>query len=125
VHDGVEHADGDPGAQAADEEALGAAGGGPLLGEEQAGEGQVAGLLLGSVSGCSEASFWRRSGTSSPLSTSRQNSAGFDIRYGMSSLCSTVRKALSSGFLALGRIWVSRRTKRREWRVSSPISWSR
>ena len=43
-------------------------------------------LIMGSVSGCSLASFCKRSGTSSPLSTSRQNSDGMPVRNGMSDL---------------------------------------
>jgi hypothetical protein len=81
-------------------------------------------LIMGSVSSCSEASFCRRSGTSSPLSTSRQNRAGMAMRNGRTTRWSTEHPGVE-GFLAWGRIWVRRRTKRREWRVSSPISCSR
>ena len=82
-------------------------------------------LIIGSVSGCSLASFCRRSGTSSPLSTRRQNSDGMAVRNGMRTCCATRATGPSIGFFACGLTWVSRRTKRREWRVSSPISCSR
>ena len=51
VHDRVEHADGDARAEVAHQEALDSAGRGPLLGEDDAGEGEVAGLLLAVVLG--------------------------------------------------------------------------
>jgi hypothetical protein len=133
VHDRVEYADGEARAEMAHHEALDRPGPGPLLGEQEAGAAPGDGpgprrwylltlLIMGSVSGCSDASFCMRSGTSSPLRTRRQKRAGIDMRKGRT-IRSTLRtNQLSSGFDASGRIWVSSRTKRRGWRVSSPIS---
>src|SRR3984957_17373492 len=82
-------------------------------------------LIIGSVSGCSLACFCRRSGTSSPLRTSRQKSDGIAVRKGMSTCWAMRPIGLSRGFLALGWTCSRSRMKRREWRVSSPISCSR
>src|SRR5580698_2240104 len=82
-------------------------------------------LIIGSVSGCSLASFCRRSGTSSPLSTSRQKSDGMPVRNGITACMAKRPIGLSSGFLAWGLTCSRSLTKRREWRGSSPISCSR
>ncbi len=71
-------------------------------------------VINGSVSGCSLASFCNRSGTSSPLRTSRQNSDGMAVSNGRSTCWAMRATGPSIGFFACGSTWVSRRTKSRE-----------
>ena len=117
VDDRVEHRDGDAGAEVAHQGALDRAGGGPLLGEEEAAEGEVPGLLLAVVLrdrldhrvgvGVLTGQLLQEVGdffAAEDEQAEQRRHAGEDRH---DARCSAMRPmVLSSGFLAFGFTWL-------------------
>ena len=76
------------------------------------------------MSGCSAASFWSRSGISSPASTITSSSASVFASERVSRFRAQFANGVSIGFRAVGPSSSISRMNAREWRASSPISWS-